>query len=176
MSSRYYYQHTQPAILLRWIFSITIILTAIPLPATGLLGWIGFTIGLEILVLYAFYSLTVVVDSRALWFWFGPGFWRKRFLLAEIESVREVKNSWLHGWGIRYFIVLGGTRGWLYNVSGFDAVEFKMKNGKYYRIGTNDPSGLAQAVRSESTHKNNQQANLSFDDFPYSRQRISVLY
>ena len=95
-------------------------------------------IGLEILVMYTFYSLTVVVDSRSLCFWSGPRFWRKRCLLAEIESFCEVKSSWLHGWGIRNFI-LRGRGGWLYNVSGFDAVEFKMRNGKYDRIGTDDP-------------------------------------
>ena len=101
-------------------------------------------------MLYKFNSLTVVVDSQDFCFWFGPGFWRKRFLLAEIESVCEVKITWLHGWGIRYFVAGDGRRGWLYNVSGFDAVEIKMKNGKYYRIGTDDPSGLAQAVKNES--------------------------
>ncbi len=155
MPGTYCYQHTQPATLLRWIFGFTIIVTAFILPAARFPGWIAFMIGLEILVLYTFYSLTVVVDSRTLSVWFGPGFWRKRFLLAEIESFCEVKNSWLHGWGIRYYIARG-RRGWLYNVSGFDAVEFKMSNGKYYRIGTDDPFGLVQALNYEPTPKNNQ--------------------
>jgi len=37
--------------------------------------------------------------------------------------------------------------GWLYNVSGTDAVELKMKNGKRYRIGTDVPGELAEAIR-----------------------------
>jgi hypothetical protein len=35
---------------------------------------------------------------------------------------------------------------WIYNVSGFDAVEITMKNGKIYRIGTDEPLKLEQAI------------------------------
>jgi hypothetical protein len=35
---------------------------------------------------------------------------------------------------------------WIYSVSGFDAVEIKMKNGKRYRIGTDEPKNLEQAI------------------------------
>jgi hypothetical protein len=35
----------------------------------------------------------------------------------------------------------------VYNVSGFDAVEIKLKNGKRYRIGTDEPKDLEQAIR-----------------------------
>jgi len=35
---------------------------------------------------------------------------------------------------------------WIYNISGFDAVEIKMKNGKTYRIGTDEPQKLEQAI------------------------------
>ena len=36
---------------------------------------------------------------------------------------------------------------WIYNVSGFDAVEIIMKNGKIYRIGTDVPEELEAAIR-----------------------------
>jgi hypothetical protein len=52
-----------------------------------------------------------------------------------------VKNPWYYGWGIR--LIPGG---WLYNVSGFWAVELQMKNGKRYRIGTDDAEGLAKSL------------------------------
>jgi hypothetical protein len=45
------------------------------------------------------------------------------------------------GWGIRLT-----PRGWLFNVSGLDAVELTMTTGKHYRIGTYDPMGLARAI------------------------------
>jgi hypothetical protein len=35
---------------------------------------------------------------------------------------------------------------WIYNVSGFDAVEIKLKNGKVYRIGTDEPKKLEQTI------------------------------
>jgi len=34
----------------------------------------------------------------------------------------------------------------IFNISGFDAVEIKMKNGKIYRIGTDEPKKLEQAI------------------------------
>jgi hypothetical protein len=36
---------------------------------------------------------------------------------------------------------------WIYNVSGFDAVEIVMKNGEVYRIGTNAPKELEAALK-----------------------------
>jgi hypothetical protein len=36
---------------------------------------------------------------------------------------------------------------WIFNVSGFDAVEIIMRNGKIYRIGTDIPSGLEAAIK-----------------------------
>jgi hypothetical protein len=53
-----------------------------------------------------------------------------------------VKNPWYYGWGIH--LIPGG---WLYNVSGWEAVELQMKNGNKYRIGTDDPQGLMDAIR-----------------------------
>ncbi|HEY7842950.1 MAG TPA: hypothetical protein VID30_04620 [Bradyrhizobium sp.] len=36
----------------------------------------------------------------------------------------------------------------LYNVSGLDAVELRLKSNEVRRIGTDDPQGLAEALRS----------------------------
>jgi len=36
---------------------------------------------------------------------------------------------------------------WIYNVSGWSAVEIIMKNGKIYRIGTDTPSELEAAIK-----------------------------
>jgi len=36
---------------------------------------------------------------------------------------------------------------WIFNVSGFDAVELVMKNGKIYRIGTDMPKELEVAIK-----------------------------
>jgi hypothetical protein len=47
-----------------------------------------------------------------------------------------VRNHWWNGFGIR---VAAGFR--LYNVSGLDAVELRLKSGEVRRIGTDDPQG-----------------------------------
>lgn len=88
-----------------------------------------------------FATLTVKVGDRMINIQFGLGVIRKGFLLKDIEAYRTVKNPWYYGWGIRYT-----PRGWLYNVSGFSAIEIQMKSGKIYRIGTDDPEGLTKAL------------------------------
>jgi len=89
-----------------------------------------------------FATLSVQVDETAVRLRFGPGLIGKTFWLGDVESCRVVRNKWYHGWGIN--LIPGG---WLYNVSGLDAVELQMKTGKKNRIGTDDPTGLASAIQ-----------------------------
>jgi len=102
-------------------------------------------IGTAILVvcLIVFHSLTVEIGNNELRWHFGPGLWTYRLPLDEIQSVKVVQNRWSNGFGIR--MASGFT---LYNVSGLDAVELKLKSGEIRRIGTDDPQGLAAALRS----------------------------
>jgi hypothetical protein len=90
-----------------------------------------------------FNSLTVEIDGRDLRWYFGPGWWTYRLALNEIQSVTVVRNRWWNGFGIR-----SAARFTLYNVSGLDAVELKLKSGEVRRIGTDDPKGLAAALQS----------------------------
>ena len=89
-----------------------------------------------------FASLTVEIDAEHLRIRFGIGLIRKRFPLDQIDTCRPVKNPWIYGWGIRLT-----PHGWLYNVSGQEAVELKMKNGKTCRIGTDEPEVLIAALQ-----------------------------
>lgn len=88
-----------------------------------------------------FYKLTVLVDDKSVKLSMGVGFIKKTFLFEEIGSAGPAASSLLGGWGIRY---LGN--GWLFNVNSLQAVEFKMKNGRRYQIGTDDPGGLHAAL------------------------------
>ena len=105
---------------------------------------------LILLILASFSSLKVTVDENHLRIKFGYGIFKKRFMLREIVSARTVKNHWYYGWGIRVWF-------WpymlIYNVSGFDAVEITMKNGKIYRIGTDEPTKLERVIL-QSINKN----------------------
>ena len=99
---------------------------------------------LILFILTSFATLTVSIDEKYLRIKFGYGIFRKRFEVSEITSVKQVKNHWYYGWGIRLWL---WPKMWIYNVSGFDAVELVMKNGKVYRIGTNVPGELEATIK-----------------------------
>ncbi len=98
---------------------------------------------LTIFVLSSFCSLQVIIDDQYLKIKFGFGIYKKKFLLSGIVSAKTVKNKWYYGWGIRGWLC---TNMIIYNVSGFDAVEIKLKNGKTYRIGTDESNKLEQTI------------------------------
>jgi hypothetical protein len=135
------YHHTQTG---KWIIFIFGIL-AIALLVMGFLHpttYPAFVVAIGILAaLLLFGSLTVVGDNEQLSFYFGIGAIKKKFKYGDLQSIRKVKNKWYWGWGVRWF-----GRGWLYNVSGLDAVELIFKYGKVLRIGTNDPDALLRFV------------------------------
>lgn len=135
------YRHTQSGQLLRWM----IIPPAVGLFAAGFVGGKGLLFLPLALVLGAtgwiFSSLTVEVSSEELSWYFGPGFWRKSVQRSEISSATPVSNKWWWGWGIHLT-----PKGWLYNVSGLEAVEITLRNGKTIRIGSDQAPALAHAL------------------------------
>ena len=92
------------------------------------------------LVLF-FGALTVEADEEAIRLRFGIGLVRKRIPLRDVQGWREVRNPWYSGWGIRL-----GPGGVLWNVSGFDAVQLALGDGKHFRIGTDEPAALVSAI------------------------------
>ena len=102
-----------------------------------------FGVGVLFLVISAlFYRLQVTVTDSAVRVRFGIGLIKKTIPITAIVSAEPVRNSWWYGWGIRVY-----PKGWLFNISGLDAVELQMKKGPRLRIGTNDPVGLTGAVQ-----------------------------
>ncbi|MCB1246624.1 MAG: hypothetical protein KDB69_05115 [Acidimicrobiia bacterium] len=75
---------------------------------------------------------------------FTAGWPVKQVAVRDITAVEAVRNTWWYGWGIRW-IPNDGT---MYNVSGLDAVRLEIEGSKPFRIGTDDPRGLVEAVRS----------------------------
>ena len=92
-------------------------------------------------VAFVFHSLNVRVEAEYVRLRFGIGLVRKKFKLADIEQVLPTQSHWYNGWGIKKV-----RHGWLFNVSGFGAVELKFKNGKRALIGTDEPKKLAAAI------------------------------
>jgi hypothetical protein len=95
-------------------------------------------------ILASFTTLTASIDENSLRIKFGYGIFARKFALNQIASVRAVQNHWYYGWGIRLWL---WPKMWIYSVSGFDAVEITLKNGKVYRIGTDVPLELETAIK-----------------------------
>jgi hypothetical protein len=135
------YEHTQIG------FVIIIALAATILFLVYLSMVMGFNpVAMAVLILLLaglglFGTLTVKVDEGLIEIQFGPGVVRKGFPLKDVAACRAVKNPWYYGWGIHLT-----QQGWVYNVSGLSAVELRMKNGRTYRIGTDDAEGLVRAI------------------------------
>lgn len=142
------YRHTQPGTLMRVSFVVAILgfLVGAMLAAASDPKMMSVLLVLALvmfLVMLLFHSLTVEVARDYLAIRFGVGLIRKRWPLKDIDSVEIVRNRWWYGWGIRLT-----PHGWLFNVSGSDAVQVRLKNGKQVRIGTDEPRKLRGAIES----------------------------
>ena len=135
------YRHTQFGKVIVVATVAIIPLAALPAWLAGIATAAWLILGSMVVVLALFASLTVEIDAEHLRIRFGIGLIRKRFPLDQIDTCRPVKNPWIYGWGIRLT-----PHGWLYNVSGQEAVELKMKSGKTCRIGTDEPEVLIAAL------------------------------
>jgi hypothetical protein len=93
-----------------------------------------------------FHSLTVEIRNSELYCHFGPGIIRKTIMLSEIDDARKVRIPWYSGWGIRWI----PGQYLLWRVSGFLAVELVMKDGDRFRIGTDEPEMLVQAIQTNT--------------------------
>jgi hypothetical protein len=107
-------------------------------------GWQALT-GLLLLLLLVglalYHSLTIEIREGRLVCFFGPGVIRRDFPLEDIVAARHVRNHWYNGFGIRRT-----ASGWMYNVSGLDAVEISLKSGKHFRMGTDRPEEVVKAI------------------------------
>ncbi|MBP0015052.1 MAG: hypothetical protein J7545_04070 [Roseofilum sp. SBFL] len=137
---QFLYKHTQ-------IGTIILVLLAALLPlvffylSKGFLG-VGASVLIGILILTILLStLTVTITSERIKCSFGVGLIHKSFPLSNITNTVIVKNPWYYGWGIRLT-----PRGWMFNISGLDAVEIEFNSQSYFRIGTDEPQALKSAI------------------------------
>lgn len=135
------------------IATVIIGLLGVPLPLVLLYvvssAWHPVPLGAAILLgvgLVLFHSMTIEIDSDTLRCWFGFGAIRRQYPLSEIVNATAVRNRWFYGWGIRLT-----PNGWMWSVSGFDAVEIELTSGKFFRLGTGEPEKLAEAIRQPSS-------------------------
>ncbi len=108
------------------------------------------TMTLIVFVLSSFVSLQVSINKTYLKIKFSYGIFQKKLLLNDIVSAKTVKNHRYYGQGVRVWFQ---PKMWIFNVSGFDAVEILLKNGKRYRIGTDEPKKLEQILLHSITNQ-----------------------
>ncbi len=136
------YRHTQVGTLVLALVSIPVVVIILVTLFVEVNAMALATLGLLVVAMILFSTLTVEVDRDSILIWFGPGIIRKRFAFSDIRSVKVVRNEWSYGWGIRSL-----PTGWLYCVSGLDAVELEMADGSRHRVGTDRPKDLESAIR-----------------------------
>lgn len=90
-----------------------------------------------------FSSLTTTVRDDAFQAVFGLGLIRRRIPLGRIRDARAVHTPWYWGWGIR-----ATPHGWLWRIWGLQSVEIEFDDGHRFRIGSDEPDRLVEALRS----------------------------
>ena len=138
------YAHTQIGHVIIWSLVGVIALIAI-------IGFVGssphreipaFVLIILLVSLALFYKLRITVEGDTLHASFGIGIIRKNLRLADIAGCEAIRTRWWYGWGIHLT-----PYGWLYNVSGFDAVAITLRNGRKFALGTDDLGGLTAAIQ-----------------------------
>jgi len=152
-----HYKHTQFGTLTLVIFALVIPGTAALLllvPETRI--FTGPVLAVLVAVAILFCTLTVEVTADFIVAALGPGIIRRSIRITDIRDARIVRNKWYYGWGVR--LVPGG---WMFNVSGLDAVELEFESGRRFRIGTDDPKGLLAAIHGNTPHQRNESGSAS---------------
>ena len=140
------YHHTQKGTFARTTFGVLTVICIVAALFLGpgdskaylVLACMGFAMFIGLIL---FHCLTVEIARGYLRLRFGVGLIRRQFRLNDIESYEQVRNKWWYGWGIKLT-----PHGWMFNVSGFDALQIRLKNGRQYRIGTDEPESLLAAI------------------------------
>jgi hypothetical protein len=135
------YRHTQIR------FPIAILLVALLFLAIAVV--VSTHYGIEAVVIYIliaavlanYLSLTVEVKPEKIEMRFGLGLLRRSIALGNVHNLCVVETSIEDGLGMH----LTGT-GWLYNISGRQAVEIILRDDSQVRIGSDEPEELARAI------------------------------
>ena len=136
------YHHYQPP---RWfmliaapVFSVIILFHMII--GSFSIAWIVILIGLIVGAL--FWGLTVEVNKDVVRLSFGFGIIHRSIPRERIATVTQVRNRWWYRLGIKWT-----PHGWMWSISGLDAVELTYHDGKKFRIGTDEPEALLEALK-----------------------------
>ena len=140
------YKHKQNGSFILFALSLGVLMTVwilfkvFPGPGTIITAIIMVVL---LICIVLFWSLTVELTIDHLSVKLGLGIIHKEIRYEDIREARVVKNPLYYGWGIRWI-----PRGYMYNVSGFGAVELEFNDDQRFRIGSDEPQKLLSAIRS----------------------------
>ena len=104
------------------------------------IAWIVILIGLIVGTL--FWGLTVEVNKDIIRLSFGFGIIHRSIPRERIATVTQVRNRWWYRLGIKWT-----PHSWMWSISGLVAVELTYHTGKKFRIGTDEPEALLEALK-----------------------------
>jgi len=112
-------------------------------------AWVPTAVAVVLAVtLVLFHSLSVEIRDGMLRIRYAFGFPFRTIDLNDVAKVEVVRNHWWYGFGIKYT-----PRGWLFNISGLDAIELTFHSGRTVRVGTDEPETLCDAVQAALTNR-----------------------
>ena len=139
------YEHTQIGyLIISVLFAATVFVAITGIIAPSDRGVLLIDAIIELILLICaivFSKLTIKIDEETLQACFGIGLICKKVPLTEIVGCEPIRIRWWYGWGIHLT-----PYGWLYNVSGLDAVVIRLRNGRKFALGTDDPQALVDAI------------------------------
>ncbi len=119
--------------------SVTASLTAQTIATAGWMVYALYAIIIGAFVLFGW--LVVEVDGDTIDVRFGVGLVGRRFDVADVRGCERIRTRVWWGWGLHWT-----PSGWLYNVSGRDAVRLELASQRAVMIGSDDAQGLVRAV------------------------------
>lgn len=96
---------------------------------------------LMILLFFLLLRLKTEINPQYLSYQFYP-FPKRSFPFEEIEIIKVIKYGFVGGWGIRYTMKYGTV----FNIRGNKGLYVRLKNGKTFVIGTQNPEELEKVV------------------------------
>lgn len=141
----FHYEHTQRVGILYYLIFVAIASMFSTFYIARILPWIVPAIMVLLLLAFmlTFSALYVAVDRSHILLRFAFGRPQKSIPVDSIVEISLVQNRWFYGFGVRMT-----PHGWMWNVSGFDAVELTHRDGSRFRIGSDEPERLRDAIQS----------------------------
>lgn len=133
------YHHVQRGYWIQTLLALPLVTMFITRREWPTVFWIALVI--VFLVGGSFHMLAVTVTHHFIQVQFSLMFVRKRIWFTQVAGVDIIKVPWYWGIGIRWT-----PQGVLFNVAPGNAVAVRLRSGRSFLIGSDEPEKLAKAI------------------------------